>query len=46
MPLNIFLPELWEEFRRNSKNDFELAVVNEISVFELFRFDCIFALGF
>ena len=32
--------ELAEEFRRD-KNEFELAMVNEPSVFELLRFDCI-----
>ena len=35
--LNIFL-ELSEEFRRD-KNEFQSAVVNDISVFEVLRFD-------
>ena len=33
--------ELAKEFCRDSKNEFELAMVNEPSVFELLRFDCI-----
>ena len=32
---------LSEEFRRDSKNEFELAIVNDPSVFEPSRFDCI-----
>ena len=37
--LNIWFLDLSEESRRN-KTDFELAMVNEPSVFELLRFDC------
>ena len=37
---NICFLELSEEFRRDSKNEFELAMVNEPSVFELSRFNC------
>ena len=40
MSVNICLLELQEEFRRDSKNRFESAMVNEPSVFELLRFDC------
>ena len=32
--------ELSEKILRDSKNEFELAMVNEPSVFELLRFDC------
>ena len=39
-PLNICFLELSEEFHRDSKK-FELAMVNEPSLFELLRFDCI-----
>ena len=37
--LNIF--ELSEEFRRDPKKEFELAIVIESSVFEILRLDCI-----
>ena len=37
--LNICFLELSEEFRRD-KNEFELAMVNEPSMFESSRFDC------
>ena len=40
--VNICFLELTEKLRRASKNEFELAMVNEPSVFELSRFDCIF----
>ena len=39
--LNICFPELSEESCRDSKNEFELSTLNEPSVFELLRFDCI-----
>ena len=32
--------ELSEEFRTDSKNEFELALTNELSLFELLWFDC------
>ena len=40
--LNICFLELSEEFRKGLKNEFELAMVNEPSVFEPSRFDCIY----
>ena len=39
--LDICFRDPSEEFRRDSKPEFELAMVNEPSVFELLRFDCI-----
>ena len=39
LPLNICFLELSEEFR--TKNEFKLTMVNEPSVFELLRFNCI-----
>ena len=39
--LDICFLELLEELCRDSKNKFELTMVNEPSVFELLRFDCI-----
>ena len=39
--LNICFHELSEEFRIGTKNQLELAMVNEPSVFELLRFNCI-----
>ena len=38
--LNICFLELSEELRRDSKNEFKLAMVNEPSVFEISRLDC------
>ena len=38
--INICFLKLSEEFRRDSKNEFELAMVNEPLVFVLLRFDC------
>ena len=39
--ISICFLELSEEFRRESKkNEFEFAMVNEPSVFELLKFDC------
>ena len=40
MSLNICFLELSEEFLRD-KNEFELTMVNEPSVFELLRFNCV-----
>ena len=37
--LLVFVFELSGEFRRDSKNEFELTMVNESSMFELLRFD-------
>ena len=37
--LNISFLEISEEFRRDSKNEFKLALVNEPSEFELLKFD-------
>ena len=39
--LNICFLDPLDKFRMDSKNQFELAMVNEPSVFELLRFDCI-----
>ena len=38
--LNKYFLEQSKEFRRDSKNKFELAIINEPSVFELLRFYC------
>ena len=38
--LNICFLMQSEEFRRDSKNEFKLVMVNEPSVFEQLRFDC------
>ena len=39
--LNICFLQVAEEFRWDSKNEFELAMANEPLVFKLLRFDCI-----
>ena len=40
MSLNIYFLELSEALRMDSKNEFELTMVNELSVLELMRFNC------
>ena len=43
---NICFLERSNDFRRDSNNEFVLTMVNESSVFELLRFDCINGNGY